>query len=461
MMPARSSMPAPSAAPRMNPELGAQSLEREADRTVADVLRGPGAEVSRRPEGGGALDLSQSSGRSLDPGQREFFESQFGHDFRDVRIHADAKAAERARDAKARAATSGTDIAFASGEYDPASEGGQELLAHELAHTVQQEKGEETIQRKPAEGQKEGLGKTPPEEPFTKATGKGDEEEHFLFDQDSADLAAGVAKKLKALLDQHTGTLIVDIHGYSSTEGDAAYNINLAAHRAAAIERLILPMLPKGSQAELYSHGATAVWGDTAENRRAGVHIWENPPLGQTGYRFKPIAPSLAIGGPAPFLRPPDLDEFGLPRPKPDINFHPQIKDPDPKLPAYDPFKLPPAARPPGAIDWNAMRDPFTSRGLRLNDRDFTSVQENWNRAYLWGLGIGLGPDAAATAANKLTAAAYDIQLGKENPNFWDKVDQEDKKMGITKSPNIPIITPETLKFLGKKIFNKDLDARF
>jgi hypothetical protein len=40
-------------------------------------------------------------------------------------------------------------------------------------------------------------------------------------------------------------------------------------------------------------------------------------------------------------------------------------------------------------------------------------------------------------------------------------VDQEDKKMGITKSPNIPIITPETLKFLGKKIFNKDLDARF
>ena len=456
MMPARSSMPSPSFAPQANP------LEREADRAASDTMRGRGADVDQRATGGGGgLDLSQSSGRPLDPGQREFFDAQFGHDFRDVRIHADARAAEQARDAKARAMTSGNDIAFGAGEYAPGTEQGQELLAHELAHTVQQGQGETSVQHKPTEGEKEGIGKKPPEEPFTVATGKGDEEEHFLFEQDSADLAAGVSKKLEAMLAQHSGTLIVDIHGYASNEGDATYNTNLAAHRAAALERILLPMLPKGSQAEMYSHGATKAWGDAAENRRAGVHIWENPPLGQVGYRFKPIVPSLVLGGPGPKLRPPDVDEFGLPKKLPDINFHPQITDPDPKKPAYDPFKLPSTLKPPGAIDWNAQRDPFTSRGIRLNDRDFASVEQNWNNTYLWALGIGLSPEAAAAAANKLTAAAYDIQLGKENPNIWDKIDLEDKKLGIKKSPNIPLITPETLKFLGKKIFNRDIDLRF
>ncbi|MGC9969996.1 MAG: DUF4157 domain-containing protein [Bryobacteraceae bacterium] len=461
MMPARSSIPSPTLAPQVNPELAPRTLEREADRAASDVLRGRGAQVSQRAAAGGGLDLSQSSGRPLDPGQREFYEAQFGHDFRDLRIHADARAAEQARDAGARAMTAGNDIAFAAGEYDPQSESGQELLAHEIAHTVQQSQGRPAVQHKPAEGKKEGIGQKPPEELFTTASGKGDEEEHFLFAQDSADLAADVAKKLETLLAQRTGTLIVDIHGYASTEGDAAYNTNLAAHRAAAVERVLLPMLPKGSQAELYSHGATGVWGDAANNRRAGVHIWENPPLGQMGYRFKPIVPSLHLNVPPLELHPPDVDELGLPKKKVDLNFHPEIKLSDPKQPAYNPFQLPPLMRPPGVIDWSAMREPFTSRGIRLNDNDINSVEQNWNNAYLWVLGIGLDPSTAATAANKLTSIAYDIQLGKEFPNFWDKVDQEDKKLGITKSPIIPIVTPETLRFLSKKIFHRDLDLRF
>jgi outer membrane protein OmpA-like peptidoglycan-associated protein len=461
MMPARSSMPSPSIASQANPDVAARPLEREADGAASDVIRGRGTEVSRRAGAGERLDLSLSRGKPLDPGQREYFDAQFGHDFRDVRIHADARAADQAREARARAMTSGNDIAFAAGQYAPETESGQELLAHELAHTVQQGQGQVGVQHKPAEGQKEGIGKMPPEEPFTIAKGKGPEEEHFLFEQDSADLAAGASKTLEAMLAQHSGTLIVDIHGYASTEGDVTYNTNLAAHRAAVVERVLLPMLPKGSQAELYSHGATSAWGDAPENRRAGVHIWENPPLGQVGYRFKPILPPLTIGGAPPYLRPPDIDEFGLPKARPDLNYHPEFKDPDPKVPAYDPFKLPPAVRPPGLIDWGALRDPFTSRGIRLSDRDGASVEQNWNNAYLWALGIGLSPQAAATAANKLTAAAYDIQLGKENPNLWDKVDQEDKKLGITKSPIVPIITPETLKFLGKKLFNRDIDLRF
>ena len=79
-----------------------------------------------------------SPGRSLDSSTRGAMESRFGHDFSGVRIHDDSVAAESARAVNARAYTVGQDIAFASGQYDPNSHAGSHLLAHELAHTIQQ-----------------------------------------------------------------------------------------------------------------------------------------------------------------------------------------------------------------------------------------------------------------------------------------------------------------------------------
>lgn len=79
-----------------------------------------------------------SPGRPLDNSTRSAMESRFGHDFSGVRIHDDSVAAESARAVNARAYTVGQDIAFASGQYDPNSHSGSHLLAHELAHTVQQ-----------------------------------------------------------------------------------------------------------------------------------------------------------------------------------------------------------------------------------------------------------------------------------------------------------------------------------
>ncbi len=83
-------------------------------------------------------DVLASPGRPLDAPTRDFMESRFGHDFGDVRIHDDGPAAESAHTVNAHAYTVGQDIAFASGKYDPHSESGKHLLAHELAHTVQQ-----------------------------------------------------------------------------------------------------------------------------------------------------------------------------------------------------------------------------------------------------------------------------------------------------------------------------------
>ncbi|MDQ3803243.1 MAG: DUF4157 domain-containing protein [Acidobacteriota bacterium] len=79
-----------------------------------------------------------SSGRSLDAATRTFMESRFGHDFSRVRVHSDERAAESARAVGARAYTVGNDIVFASSQYAPQSPAGRGLLAHELAHTIQQ-----------------------------------------------------------------------------------------------------------------------------------------------------------------------------------------------------------------------------------------------------------------------------------------------------------------------------------
>lgn len=82
--------------------------------------------------------MLRQQGLPLDPTTRGLFESRFGHDFGRVRIHADSVAASAARSIRANAFTLGPDIVFGAGRYQPKSEAGQQLLAHELAHVVQQ-----------------------------------------------------------------------------------------------------------------------------------------------------------------------------------------------------------------------------------------------------------------------------------------------------------------------------------
>lgn len=80
----------------------------------------------------------ESPGRPLDPSTREFMEPRLGHDFGRVRIHADPRAAESARAVDALAYTVGRDVVFAQGQYAPETPAGKRLLAHELAHVIQQ-----------------------------------------------------------------------------------------------------------------------------------------------------------------------------------------------------------------------------------------------------------------------------------------------------------------------------------
>ncbi len=77
-------------------------------------------------------------GDPLDGGTAARMGAAFGADFRDVRVHTDARAATKAADLGARAFTLGHDIAFGSGAFRPGSLVGDAMIAHELAHVLQQ-----------------------------------------------------------------------------------------------------------------------------------------------------------------------------------------------------------------------------------------------------------------------------------------------------------------------------------
>jgi hypothetical protein len=90
----------------------------------------------------------EAAGAPLDPDARADFEPRFGRDLGNIRVHTDADAAASAKGLHAHAFAHGDDIYFAAGQYRPDTEGGQRLIAHEVAHSVHQASaGAPAIQR--------------------------------------------------------------------------------------------------------------------------------------------------------------------------------------------------------------------------------------------------------------------------------------------------------------------------
>jgi len=80
----------------------------------------------------------QGEGRPLPASTRARMEADLGGDFGDVRVHTGPDAARQAQEAGASAFTHGTDVVFDRGQYRPGTPGGDALIAHELAHVMQQ-----------------------------------------------------------------------------------------------------------------------------------------------------------------------------------------------------------------------------------------------------------------------------------------------------------------------------------
>jgi len=85
-----------------------------------------------------SIQGARGSGQPLAESVRKPMEREFGADFSGVRVHTDAKSDALNQSIQAKAFTTGEDIFFRAGAYEPGSKGGQELLAHELTHVVQQ-----------------------------------------------------------------------------------------------------------------------------------------------------------------------------------------------------------------------------------------------------------------------------------------------------------------------------------
>jgi hypothetical protein len=100
-----------------------------------------------------AANVLQSPGQPLQKETRNFMESRFGQDFSQVRVHNDAQANQSSADVNAKAYAHREHIVFGEGSYQPHTHQGKELIAHELAHVVQQTGNgrEPVIRRRPGE----------------------------------------------------------------------------------------------------------------------------------------------------------------------------------------------------------------------------------------------------------------------------------------------------------------------
>jgi len=93
------------------------------------------------------LEERRGAGQSLPYPTRSFMERSMGTDFSQVKIHTDSQAVQLNKDLGAHAFTTGNDIFFNEGKWNPDSDSGKHLLAHELTHIIQQKPQNQVVQR--------------------------------------------------------------------------------------------------------------------------------------------------------------------------------------------------------------------------------------------------------------------------------------------------------------------------
>lgn len=136
--------------PECEEELQRQPIEEEEEQpeimTKSDA--GPHAASSNLQS---QLNASKGSGSPLPKDTHSFMASALGADFGTVRVHTDSKAAQMNQEIKAQAFTNGSDIYFNKEKYNPDTNSGKELLAHELTHVIQQGGGRSSSKAKKKE----------------------------------------------------------------------------------------------------------------------------------------------------------------------------------------------------------------------------------------------------------------------------------------------------------------------
>ncbi|MFN9759619.1 MAG: DUF4157 domain-containing protein [Pseudanabaena sp.] len=138
---------------QINTPIQNQSIQRDALPQGNKLRKKP---LQRRENVGGgdastelesSIQRARGSGQSLDANLQRSMGQVMGADFSGVKVHTDSQSDQLNQSIQAKAFTTGQDVFFRQGAYEPSSRGGQELIAHELTHVVQQNGG--AVQRSP------------------------------------------------------------------------------------------------------------------------------------------------------------------------------------------------------------------------------------------------------------------------------------------------------------------------
>lgn len=133
---------------RLDSQTVTQMQQTVGNTAVQRVLAGRGGEGEVDEETAVAINRQRGSGGGLDSAIAQKAGQTMDQDFSGVTIHTDAQADHLSRQLGAEAFTTGSDVFFREGAYDPASSDGQRLIAHELTHVVQQGASAPNVQGK-------------------------------------------------------------------------------------------------------------------------------------------------------------------------------------------------------------------------------------------------------------------------------------------------------------------------
>jgi hypothetical protein len=183
-------------------------------------------------------EVLRSPGQPLDASARAFMEPRFGHNFAQIRIHTDARAAESARAVHARAYTVGNHIVLGEGEFAGHTGDGGRLLAHELTHAVQQRSVAESgyVQRTCGQDVKQLPTSTCP---VAVVAGGRPAGRHFKFDVNCDTFAPAEEGRLHAYLQGIPSNSELNLFGTASAEGDEGLNEQLACARVNVARKVI------------------------------------------------------------------------------------------------------------------------------------------------------------------------------------------------------------------------------
>ena len=237
-------------------------------------------------------EVLHSPGQPLDRETRSFMEPRFGHDFSRVRVHNSPKAAESARTVNALAYTVGQDLVFDSGRYAPGTGEGRKLLAHELAHAVQQGGSADPAPRHLTVGLRGDSSEVEADRIADRISAGADtvgmtllgssstlrrvcgpteissvdgclglsgdiSGENFLFRVNCDDFQPGEEARLRSFAYTLNPQDIIEIHGFASEEGDPSFNDDLSCQRAKKAMKVLLDTGTAAWVGNLYKHGAT------------------------------------------------------------------------------------------------------------------------------------------------------------------------------------------------------------